>query len=33
MSHTVFEIGDLNLDLQGQTGLQASRIFVLTVKH
>ena len=32
MSHD-FEIGDLDLDLQGQIGLQTSKILILTVKH
>ena len=29
----ILKIGDLDLDLQGQTGLQTSKIFILTVKH
>ena len=29
----VLKIGDLDLDLQGQIGLQTSKIFILTVKH
>ena len=32
MSHD-FEIGDLDLDLQGQIWLQTSKILILTVKH
>ena len=27
MSHTILKFGDLDLDLQGQTGLQTSEIF------
>ena len=27
------KIGDLDLDFQGQIGLQTSKIFILTVKH
>ena len=27
------DLGDLGLDLQGQIGLQTSKIFILTVKH
>ena len=30
MSSAVLKIGDLDLDLQGQIGLQTSRIFILT---
>ena len=33
MSHTISKISDLDLDLQGQIGLQTSKIFILTVKH
>ena len=33
MSHTILKIGDLELDLLGQIGLQTSRIFILTVNH
>ena len=33
MLHTILKIGDLDLDLQGQIGLQTSKIFILTVKH
>ena len=29
----ILKIGDLDLDLQGQIGLQTSKIFMLTVKH
>ena len=28
MSHKILKIGDLDLDLQGQIGLQASKIFI-----
>ena len=33
MSHTFLKIGDLDLDFQGQIGLQTYKIFVLTVKN
>ena len=33
MSPTILKIGDLDLDLEGQIGLQTSKIFILTVKH
>ena len=33
MSHTLLRTSDLDLDLQGQIGLQTSNIFILTVKH
>ena len=33
MSHTILKIGNLGLDLQGQIGLQTSKIFILPVKH
>ena len=33
MSHTILKIGDLDLDLLDQIGLQTPRIFILTVKH
>ena len=33
MSHTILKLSDLDLDLQGQIGLQTSKIFILTVKH
>ena len=29
----ILKIGDLDLDLQGQIGLQTSKIVILTVKH
>ena len=29
----ILKIGDLELDIQGQIGLQTSKIFILTVKH
>ena len=29
----ILKISDLDLDLQGQFGLQTSKIFILTVKH
>ena len=29
----ILKIGDFDLDLQGQIGLQTSKIFILTVKH
>ena len=29
----ILKIGDLDLDLQGQIGLQTSKTFILTVKH
>ena len=29
----ILKIGDLDLDLQGQIGLQTSKIFILSVKH
>ena len=32
MSHMILKIGDLDLDLQGQIGLQTSKIFILTVE-
>ena len=32
MSHKILKLIDLDLDLQGQIGLQTS-IFILTVKH
>ena len=33
MSHKILKLSDLDLDLHGQIGLQASQIFILTVKH
>ena len=33
MAHTILKLSDLDLDLQGQIGLQTSQIFILTVKH
>ena len=33
MSNTIWKIGDLDLHLQGQIGLQTSRIIILTVNH
>ena len=33
MSHKILKLSDLDLDLQGQIGLQNSQIFILTVKH
>ena len=33
MSLTSLKTGDLDLDLQGQIGLETSKIFILTVKH
>ena len=33
MSYTILKIGDLELDIQGEIGLQTSKIFILTVKH
>ena len=33
MSHMILKIGNLDLDLQGQIGLQTSKIYILTVKH
>ena len=33
MAHTILKIDGLSLDLQGQIGLQTSKIFILTVKH
>ena len=33
MSHTILKIGGLSVDLQGQIGLQTSKIFISTVKH
>ena len=33
MSRTILKIGDLDLNLQGQIGLQASKICVLTIKN
>ena len=29
----ILKIGDLDLDIQGQIGLQTSKIFILTVNH
>ena len=29
----ILKIGDLDLDFQGEIGLQNSKIFILTVKH
>ena len=29
----ISKLGDLDLDLKGQIGLQTSKIFILTVKH
>ena len=29
----ILKIGELDLDLQGQVGLQTSKFFILTVKH
>ena len=33
MAHKILKLSDLDLDLQGQIGLQTSKIFILTVKH
>ena len=33
MSHKILKIGKLDLDLQGQIGLQTFKIFILTVEH
>ena len=33
MAHNILKLSDLDLDLQGQIGLQISQIFILTVKH
>ena len=33
MSRKILKLSDLDLDLQGQIGLQTSQIFILTVKH
>ena len=33
MSHTIMKIGELDLDLLGQNGLQTFKIFILTVKQ
>ena len=33
MAHMILKIGNLDLNLQGQTGFQISKIFILTVKH
>ena len=33
MSRKILKLSDLDLDLQGQIGLQTSKIFILTVKH
>ena len=33
MSHKILKIDNLDLDLQGQVGIQTSNIFILTVKH
>ena len=33
MSHMILKIGDIELDIQGQIGLQTSKMFILTVKH
>ena len=33
MSPMILKIGDLDLDLQGQIGLQTNKIFIVTVKH
>ena len=33
MSHAILKNDNLDLDLQGQIGLQTSKIFILTVKH
>ena len=33
MAHKILKLSDLDLDLQGQIGLQTSQIFILTVKH
>ena len=33
MSNTILKIGDLDLHLQGQIGLQTSRIIILTVNN
>ena len=33
MSHKILKLSDLDLDIQGQIGLQTSQIFILTVKH
>ena len=33
MSHKILKLSDLDLDLQGQIGLQTFQIFMLTVKH
>ena len=29
----ILKVGDFDLDLQGQIGLQTSEIFIFTVKH
>ena len=33
MSHTILKISDLDLDLQGQIGLQTFKFFILTGKY
>ena len=33
MAHKILKLSDLDLDLQGQIGLQTSQILILTVKH
>ena len=33
MSHMILKIGDLDLDLQGQIGLQTLNFFILTGKY
>ena len=33
MAHKILQLSDLDLDLQGQIGLQTSQSFILTVKH
>ena len=33
MSHTILKVNDLDHDFQGQIGLQASKLLILTVKH
>ena len=33
MSRTILEIGEVDLDIQGQSGFQTSKILVLTFKN
>ena len=33
MSHMILKISDLDLDLQGQIGLQTFKLFILTGKY